>query len=124
MHVKGEVFNGILNLGLAGRQAFGSCAGGWRGPGWSCDAEPYFLNSLHDASAAIFHGDLGRASAATEGVFSFNALHGTHAAIFHGDLGRACAATEGEYFFNALHGTLNSSSLVADRCDCGCLQDA
>ena len=82
-------------------------------------AEPYFLNSLHGASAAIFHGDLGRASAATEGVFSFNALHGTHAAIFHGDLGRASAATEGEFFFNALHDTLNSSSLGADAATAG-----
>ena len=49
-------------------------------------ADSYFLNSLHGESAAIFHGDLGRAFAATEGIFSFNALHGTHAAIFHGDL--------------------------------------
>ena len=62
----------------------------------------------------FFHEDLGRAFAATEGIFSFNALHGTHAAIFHGDLGRASAATEGEFFFNALHGKLNSSSLASD----------
>ena len=43
-----------------------------------------------------------------------NSLHGESAAIFHGDLGRASAATEGEFFFNALHGKLNSSSLAAD----------
>ena len=47
-------------------------------------ADSYFLNSLHGASAAIFHGDLGRAFAATEGIFSFNASHGAHAAISTG----------------------------------------
>ena len=82
-------------------------------------ADSYFLNSLHGESAAIFHGDLGRAFAATEGIFSFNASHGAHAAIFHGDLGRASAATEGEFFFNALHDASNSVGFVADAATAG-----
>ena len=81
-------------------------------------ADSYFLNSLHGESAAIFHGDLGRAFAATEGIFSFNASHGAHAAIFHGDLGRA-AATEGGFFFNALHDTPNSPGLGTDAATAG-----
>ena len=81
-------------------------------------ADSYFLNSLHGEFAAIFHGDLGRAFAATEGIFSFNASHGAYAAIFHGDLGRA-AATEGEFFFYALHDTPNSPGLGADAATAG-----
>ena len=42
--------------------------------------------------AAFFQGDLGRASAATDSVFSFNASHDAHAAVFSGDPGRAGAA--------------------------------
>ena len=79
-------------------------------------ADSYFLNFLHDA--AIFHGDLGRASAATEGIFSFNASHGALAAIFHRDPGRA-AATEGEYLFTTMHDTPNSSGLGADAATAG-----
>ena len=116
MHVQGEeVFYGILNLGLVKGQVWrqlgqqqrlrslstrSACmrqlrwwmVGSWVEPRLPI---PIFLNSLHGESAAIFHGDLGRAFAATEGIFSFNASHGAHAAIFHGDLGRASAATEG-----------------------------
>ena len=70
-------------------------------------------------SAAFVHGDLGRASAATESVFSFNASHDAHAAVFSGDLGRAGAATEGNFFFNALQGMPNSPGMGADAATAG-----
>ena len=69
--------------------------------------------------AAFFQGDLGRASAATDSVFSFNASHDAHAAVFSGDLGRAGAATEGNFFFNDLQGMPNSLGMGADAATVG-----
>ena len=69
--------------------------------------------------AAFFQGDLGRASAATDSVFSFNASHDAHAAVFSGDPGRAGAATEGTFFFNTLQGMPISLGMGADAATAG-----
>ena len=52
---------------------------------------------MHAAAALVDGGDL--AGAATADSYFLNSLHGASAAIFHGDLGRAFAATEGERFY-------------------------
>ena len=108
MHVKGEeVFYGILNLGLvkgAGRAAAGPAA---------AFVEPEDQIGMHAAAALVDGGELGGAETADS--YFLNFLHDEFAAIFHGDLGRAFAATEGEFFFNALHGTLNSLGFGSGR---------
>ena len=80
-------------------------------------AELEYQVGKHSAAALVDGGDL--VGAATAEPYFLNSLHGASAAIFHGDLGRASAVTEAVFSFNALHGTLNSSSLVADAVTAG-----
>ena len=92
MHVKGEeVFYEILNLGLVKGQV-GTAAG----PA-AAFAEPEYQVGMHAAAAMVDGGEL--VGPETADSYFLNSLHGASAAIFHGDLGRASAATEGEFFF-------------------------
>ena len=62
-------------------------------------AEPEYQIGMHAAAALVDGGELGGAETADS--YFLNSLHGEFAAIFHGDLGRAFAATEGIFSFNA-----------------------
>ena len=112
MHVK-ERRSFLWNFKFRSREGAGRAAAG---PA-AAFVEPEDQIGMHAAAALVDSGELGGAETADS--YFLNFLHDEFAAIFHGDPGRAFAATEGEFFFNAIARYAEFVGFGCGRCDCG-----